>query len=48
MDMSKVNMHKRVAMTGNAPDVPAKAGHFRGGGIAKRGLGKAFKGGGLA
>ena len=46
MDMSKVNMHKRVAMTGNAPDVPAKAGHFRGGGIAKRGKGKAMQEGG--
>ena len=29
MDMSKVNMHKRLAMTGKASDVPAKAGHFR-------------------
>ena len=47
MDMSKVNMHKRVAMTGNAPDVPAKAGHFRGGGIAKRGKGKALQAGGV-
>ena len=47
MDMSKVNMHKRLAMTGNAPDVPAKAGHFRGGGLAKRGLGKALQEGGL-
>ena len=47
MDMSKVNMHKRVAMTGNAPDVPAKAGHFRGGGIAKRGKGKALQEGGV-
>ena len=47
MDMSKVNMHKRVAMTGNAPDVPAKAGHFRGGGLAKRGVGKALAQGGL-
>ena len=46
MDMSKVNMHKRMAMTGNAPDVPAKAGHFRGGGIAKRGKGKALQDGG--
>ena len=46
MDMSKVNMHKRMAMTGNAPDVPAKAGHFRGGGIAKRGKGKAMQEGG--
>ena len=47
MDMSKVNMHKRLAMTGNAPDVPAKAGHFRGGGLAKRGVGKALAQGGL-
>ena len=47
MDMSKVNMHKRMAMTGNAPDVPAKAGHFRGGGIAKRGKGKALQAGGV-
>jgi len=47
MDMSKVNMHKRLAMTGNAPDVPAKAGHFRGGGLAKRGVGKALQEGGL-
>ena len=46
MDMSKVNMHKRLAMTGNAPDVPAKAGHFRGGGLAKRGVGKALAEGG--
>ena len=46
MDMSKVNMHKRMAMTGNASDVPAKAGHFRGGGIAKRGRGKALQEGG--
>jgi len=36
-----------VAMTGNAPDVPAKAGHFRGGGIAKRGKGKALQAGGV-
>ena len=47
MDMSKVNMHKRLAMTGNASDVPAKAGHFRGGGLAKRGVGKALAQGGL-
>ena len=47
MDMSKVNMHKRLAMTGNASDVPAKAGHFRGGGLAKRGVGKALQEGGL-
>ena len=47
MDMSKVNMHKRMAMTGKAADVPAKVGHFRGGGLAKRGLGKALKEGGL-
>ena len=47
MDMSKVNMHKRMAMTGNVPDVPAKAGHFRGGGIAKRGKGKALQAGGV-
>ena len=47
MDMSKVNLHKRMAMTGNAPDVPAKAGHFRGGGLAKRGVGKALAQGGL-
>ena len=47
MDMSKVNMHKRMAMTGNASDVPAKAGHFRGGGLAKRGVGKALAQGGL-
>ena len=47
MDMSKVNMHKRMAMTGNASDVPAKAGHFRGGGLAKRGVGKALQEGGL-
>ena len=46
MDMSKVNMHKRMAMTGKASDVPAKAGHFRGGGIAKRGRGKALQEGG--
>ena len=46
MDMSKVNMHKRMAMTGKASDVPAKAGHFRGGGIAKRGKGKALQDGG--
>ena len=46
MDMSKVNMHKRMAMSGNASDVPAKAGHFRGGGLAKRGIGKAMKEGG--
>ena len=46
MDMSKVNMHKRLAMTGNASDVPAKAGHFRGGGLAKRGIGKALAEGG--
>ena len=46
MDMSKVNMHKRMAMTGKASDVPAKAGHFRGGGIAKRGKGKALQEGG--
>ena len=47
MDMSKVNMHKRMAMTGKAADVPAKVGHFRGGGLAKRGLGKALAEGGL-
>ena len=47
MDMSKVNMHKRLAMTGKASDVPAKAGHFRGGGLAKRGVGKALAQGGL-
>ena len=47
MDMSKVNMHKRLAMTGKAADVPAKVGHFRGGGLAKRGLGKALAEGGL-
>ena len=47
MDMSKVNMHKRMAMTGKAADTPAKVGHFRGGGLAKRGLGKALKDGGL-
>ena len=47
MDMSKVNMHKRMAMTGKAADTPAKVGHFRGGGLAKRGLGKALKEGGL-
>ena len=47
MDMSKVNMHKRMAMTGKASDVPAKAGHFRGGGIAKRGKGKALQAGGV-
>ena len=28
MDMSKVNMHKRLAMTGHVPK------HFRGGGLA--------------
>jgi hypothetical protein len=47
MDMSKVNMHKRMAMTGKAADTPAKVGHFRGGGLAKRGLGKALAEGGL-
>ena len=47
MDMSKVNMHKRLAMTGKAADVPAQVGQFRGGGVAKRGLGKALKEGGL-
>ena len=41
MDMSKVNMHKRLAMTGHVPK------HFRGGGLAKRGTGKALKDGGL-
>ena len=41
MDMSKVNMHKRLAMTGHVPK------HFRGGGVAKRGTGKALKDGGL-
>ena len=38
MDMSKVNMHKKMAMTG----------HYRGGGIAKRGKGKALANGGLS
>ena len=38
MDMSKVNMHKKMAMTG----------HYRGGGIAKRGKGKALAAGGLS
>ena len=38
MDMSKVNMHKKMAMTG----------HYRGGGIAKRGKGKALARGGLS
>ena len=47
MDMSKVNMHKRMAMTGKAADTPAKVGHFRGGGLAKRGVGKALAQGGL-
>ena len=47
MDMPKVNMHKRMAMSGNASDVPAKAGHFRGGGLDKRGVGKALAPGGL-
>ena len=37
MDKSKINMHKKMAMTG----------HYRGGGIAHGGMGKAMRKGGM-
>jgi hypothetical protein len=37
MDKSKINMHKKMAMTG----------HYRGGGIAHGGMGKALRKGGM-